>query len=69
MIACCYLAVGWAWGIVMLFPACFCVVVVAPAVVAEYSFPAFTSHVALFFTSEACWSVSEVGVVLLAVSL
>ena len=60
MVACCFLAVGWAQCIVILFPACFCVVVVASAVVAEYSFSAFTSHVALFSTPEACWSVSEV---------
>ena len=38
MVACCYLAVGWARCIVMLLPACFCVMVVASAVVAEYSF-------------------------------
>ena len=60
MVACCYLAVGQARCIVMLLPACFCVVVVASAVVAEYSFTAFTSHVALFSTSEACQSVSKV---------
>ena len=60
MVACCYLAIGRAWGIVMLFPACFCVVVVAPAVVTEYSFSAFTSHMALFSTSEACRSISGV---------
>ena len=60
MVAFHYLAVGQARCIVLLLPACFCVVVVASAVVAEYSFPAFNSHVALFSTSEACWSVSEV---------
>ena len=60
MVACCYLAVGRARCIVMLPPACPCVVVAASAVVAEYSFSAFTSHVALFSTSEACQSVSEV---------
>ena len=60
MVACCYLAVGWARCIFMLLPACFCVVVVASAVVAGYSISAFTSHVALFSTSEACQSVSGV---------
>ena len=60
MVACCYLAMGPARGIVMLFPACFCVVVVASALIAEYSFSAFTSHVALFSTSEACRSISGV---------
>ena len=53
MVACCYLTVGGAWGIVMLFPACFCVMIVASAVVAKYSFSAFCSHMALFSTSEA----------------
>ena len=60
MVARCYLAVGWARCIVMLLPACFCVMVVGSAMVAEYSFSAFTSHVALFSTSEACGSISEV---------
>ena len=60
MVACCYLTVGGTWGIVMLFPACFCVVVVASAVVAKYPFSAFHSHVALFSTSEACQSISGV---------
>ena len=53
----------------MLFPACFCVMVVASAVVAEYSFSAFCSHVALFSTSEACRTISWVwGVCLIVVS-
>ena len=60
MVACCYLTVGGTQGIVMLFPACFCVVVVASAVVTKYSFSAFRSHVALFFASEACWSISGI---------
>ena len=60
MVACCYLAVGWARCIFMLLPACFCVMVVASAVVAEYSISAFASHMALFSTSEACRSVSGV---------
>ena len=60
MVACCYLAVGWAQCIFMLLSACFCVVVVASAVVAEYSFSAFAFYVALFSTSEACRSISGV---------
>ena len=44
----------------MLFSTCFCVVVVASAVVAKYSFSAFCPHVALFSTSEACRAISEV---------
>ena len=60
MVACCYLTVGRARCIVMLLPACFCVMVVASAVVAEYSLSAFASHVALLSTSEACQSISEV---------
>ena len=60
MVACCYLTVGGTRGIVMLFPACFCVVVVASPVVAKYSFSAFCSHVALFSTSEACHTISGV---------
>ena len=60
MVACGYLTVGGARSIVMLFPACFCVVVVASAMVAEYSFSAFCSHVALFSASEARRSISGV---------
>ena len=60
MVTCCYLTVGWAWCIVMLLPACFCVMVVASAIVAEYSPSTFASHVALLSTSEACRSTSEV---------
>ena len=60
MVACCYLTVGGTWGIVMLFPACFCVVIVASAMVAKYSSSAFCSHVALFSASEACQSISGV---------
>ena len=60
MITCCYLAVGGAWDVVMLFSTCFCVMVVTSAVVAKYSSAAFCSHVALFSASEACWAISEV---------
>ena len=60
MITCCYLTVGGAQDIVMLFSTCFCVMVVASAVVAKYSFSAFCSHVALFSASEACRAISEV---------
>ena len=58
MVASCYLTVGGT--IVMLFPACFCVMVVASAVVAKYPFSAIHSHVALFPASEACQSISGV---------
>ena len=51
MVACCYLTVGGTRGIVVLFPACLCVMVVASAVVAKYPFSAFRSHVALFSAS------------------
>ena len=60
MITCCYLTVGGAQDIVMLFPACFCVMVVASAVVAKYSSSAFCPHVALFSASEAYRSISGV---------
>ena len=60
MVACCYLTVGRAWDVVMLFSTCFCVVVVTSAVVAKYSSSEFRSHVALFSVSEACWAISEV---------
>ena len=60
MVTCCYLTVGGAQGIVMLFPACLCVVIVASAVVAKYSFSTFCSHMALFSASEAGWAISGV---------
>ena len=60
MITFCYLTVGGARDIVMLFSACFCVMVVASAEVAKYSFSAFCSHMALFSASEACQTISGV---------
>ena len=54
------LAVGGAWDVVVLLPACFCVVVVGLAKVAEHSLSAFCPHVVLFSASEACGAISKV---------
>ena len=60
MISCCNVAVCGAWGIVVVFPACFCVMILNPAVCAENSFSPVYSHVTLFSTFKACGPVSYV---------
>ena len=60
MISCWDVAVCGACGIIMVFPACFCVVVCSSAVCAKDSFSAVHSHVTLFSTFEASGPVSIV---------
>ena len=61
MVACQDVAICMARDTVVVFPACFDVVVQGPAVCAVDSLlTAFESHVTLFSTSEACRTISIV---------